>query len=300
MANLFVKAIESLRIATKLGNTVDRQYLNLLEKVYNEGEDIQARNGGVRKTFGHMMEFDHADGFPIPTSKKTLHKAAVAEMTSFIRGESSNKKFMDLGCNVWKGNCLADYWMENPNNKNPGDDLGRIYGVQWRQWDGGIDQLQEMVDTLMSDPHDRRMLVSSWNPSDMKKMSLPPCPVLFQVFVRDGKYLDFALYQRSCDMFLGVPFDMVGYSYLQMVIAKMSGYVPGKFKYFLGDTHIYHNHFKQVKQQLGNRLQTKPLPTAKLEWPETDMTIRLESWSPEDFTLENYQSCEFIRAPMSA
>ncbi|QDB73214.1 thymidylate synthase [Vibrio phage VAP7] len=300
MPNLFIKAAEAVRIKMGLGNNVDKQYLDLLEKVFKTGEDIEGRNGMVRKTFGHMMEFDHEEGYPIPTSKKTLHGAAVAEMTAFIRGESSNKKFMDLGCNVWKGNCFADYWMSNPNNKKPGDDLGRIYGVQWRQWDGGIDQLKELVDTLMTNPHDRRMIVSSWNPTDMDKMSLPPCPVLFQVFVRDGKYLDFALYQRSCDMFLGVPFDIVGYSYLQTVIAKLTGYKPGKFKYFLADTHIYHNHFEQVKEQLGNRLKTFPLPKAELDWPSTDMNITLESFSPEDFKLVGYKSQRFIKAPMSA
>lgn len=298
--NPMIKLAENVRVSLlKTGNRVDQQYLGLCDLVLNTGEECQTRNSIVTKTFGHKMEFDHADGFPIPTAKKTLYEPAIAEMTAFIRGYRSNKKFVDLGCNVWKGNCNASYWLQNPSNQNPGDDLGRIYGVQWRNWDGGIDQLQDVVDTIRTNPNDRRMLVSSWNPGELNKMALPPCPVLFQFFVRDGKYLDISLYQRSADLFLGVPFDIVGYAYLQMVVAKLTDYKPGKFVYFLGDTHIYNNHKDAVKKMLKNRLKTHRLPRAYLNWPHTDMSVKLETFSPEDFTfIDKYKHCGFIKAEM--
>lgn len=294
------KIHEWFRLKTGAGNLVDKQYLDIAEYIMKNGEDVGSRNAMVRKAFGFTIEIDLADGFPVLTSKQTFWKQAVAEMIGFNRALTSNQAFVDLGCKVWTDNANADYWINNPNNQHKGDDLGVIYGVQSRKWNGNVDQLQNAIDSIFTNPHDRRMVVSHYNPSEFDKMALPPCHVLYQFFVRDGEYLDMQMYQRSADLFLGVPFNMVGYAAQLMMVAKLTGLKVGKFRHVLGDTHIYHLHFDAIKEMLSNRNKTYNLPTMKLEWPVTDFAMRIETFEPEDFELKNYQSCGKIIAPMIA
>lgn len=255
-----------------------KQYLDMLRYVLENGVDKMDRTGvGTRSVFGQQMRF----GFPLMTTKKMHLKSIIHELLWFIKGDTNVKYLQDNGVRIW--NEWAD---EN-------GDLGPIYGSQWRNWNGeGIDQLAQVVDKLKNNPNDRRMIVSAWNVSKIPEMHLPPCHMMFQFYVANGK-LSCMLYQRSCDMFLGVPFNIASYALLTMMLAQVCDLEPGEFVHTLGDTHIYHNHFEQVKEQL--RREPLPLPTMKLNPQVKD----INDFKYEDFTLENYECYGAIKAQVA-
>lgn len=259
-----------------------KQYLDLLRDVLENGVDKLDRTGvGTRSVFGRQMRFDLNKGFPLMTTKKMHLKSIIHELLWFIKGDTNIKYLQDNGVRIW--NEWAD---EN-------GDLGPIYGSQWRNWNNdGIDQLANVIETLKHNPNDRRMIVSAWNVSKIPDMKLPPCHMLFQFYVANNK-LSCMLYQRSCDMFLGVPFNIASYALLTMMIAQVCGLELGEFVHTLADTHIYHNHFEQVREQLSR--EPLPLPTMKLN-PEVK---NINDFTYDDFTLENYQSYDKITAKVA-
>ena len=259
-----------------------KQYLDMLRYVLENGVDKMDRTGvGTRSVFGQQMRFDLSRGFPLMTTKKMHLKSIIHELLWIIKGDTNVKYLQDNGVRIW--NEWAD---EN-------GDLGPIYGSQWRNWNGeGIDQLAQVVDKLKNNPNDRRMIVSAWNVSKIPEMHLPPCHMMFQFYVANGK-LSCMLYQRSCDMFLGVPFNIASYALLTMMLAQVCNLVPGEFVHTLGDTHIYHNHFEQVKEQL--RREPLPLPTMRLNPQVKD----INDFKYEDFTLENYECYGAIKAQVA-
>ena len=259
-----------------------RQYLDLLQDIMDNGADKMDRTGvGTRSVFGRQMRFDLAKGFPLLTTKKVHLKSIIYELLWFIKGDTNVKYLQDNGVRIW--NEWAD---EN-------GDLGPVYGSQWRNWNGeGIDQLAEVIEKLKHNPNDRRMIVSAWNVSKIPQMKLPPCHMLFQFYVANNK-LSCMLYQRSCDMFLGVPFNIASYALLTMMIAQVCHLEPGEFVHTLGDAHIYHNHFEQVREQLTR--QPLPLSQMKLNPAVTD----INDFKYEDFELQNYQSYGKLTAPVA-
>ena len=259
-----------------------KQYLDMLRYVLENGVDKMDRTGvGTRSVFGQQMRFDLSRGFPLMTTKKMHLKSIIHELLWFIKGDTNVKYLQDNGVRIW--NEWAD---EN-------GDLGPIYGSQWRNWNGeGIDQLAQVVDKLKNNPNDRRMIVSAWNVSKIPEMHLPPCHMMFQFYVANGK-LSCMLYQRSYDMFLGVPFNIASYALLTMMLAQVCNLEPGEFVHTLGDTHIYHNHFEQVKEQL--RREPLPLPTMRLNPQVKD----INDFKYEDFTLENYECYGAIKAQVA-
>ena len=252
-----------------------KQYLDMLRYVLENGVDKMDRTGvGTRSVFGQQMRFDLSRGFPLMTTKKMHLKSIIHELLWFIKGDTNVKYLQDNGVRIW--NEWAD---EN-------GDLGPIYGSQWRNWNG------EGIDQLKNKPNDRRMIVSAWNVSKIPEMHLPPCHMMFQFYVANGK-LSCMLYQRSCDMFLGVPFNIASYALLTMMLAQVCNLEPGEFVHTLGDTHIYHNHFEQVKEQL--RREPLPLPTMRLNPQVKD----INDFKYEDFTLENYECYGAIKAQVA-
>ena len=250
-----------------------KQYLDLLRDVMENGVDKMDRTGvGTRSVFGRQMRFDLNKGFPLLTTKKMHLKSIIYELLWFIKGDTNVKYLQDHGVRIW--NEWAD---EN-------GDLGPIYGSQWRNWNGeGIDQLAQVIETLKHNPNDRRMIVSAWNVAKVPEMKLPPCHMMFQFYVANNK-LSCMLYQRSCDMFLGVPFNIASYALLTMMIAQVCGLELGEFVHTLGDTHIYHNHFEQVREQL--KREPLALPQMKIN----PSIKNINDFCYEDFTLENYNS----------
>ena len=227
-----------------------QQYLDLLRDVMENGVDKMDRTGvGTRSVFGRQMRFDLNEGFPLMTTKKMHLKSIIYELLWFLKGDTNVKYLQENGVRIW--NEWAD---EN-------GDLGPVYGSQWRNWNGeGIDQIAEVIEKLKKTPNDRRLIVSAWNVGKIAQMHLPPCHMMFQFYVANNK-LSCMLYQRSCDMFLGVPFNIASYALLTMMIAQVCGYELGEFIHTLGDTHIYHNHFEQVREQLSR----KPLKLPKMK-----------------------------------
>ena len=259
-----------------------KQYLDLLRDIMENGFDKPNRTGvDTRSVFGRSMRFDLNQGFPLITTKKIHLKSVIYELLWFIKGDTNVKFLQDNGVRIW--NEWAD---EN-------GDLGPVYGAQWRNWNNdGIDQLQELIYKLKNNPDDRRMIVSAWNPSQLDKMALPPCHMFYQCYVADGK-LSMLMYQRSCDMFLGVPFNIASYALLTMMLAQVCGLKLGEYVHVLGDAHIYHNHFAQVREQLAR--EPYPLPQMHLN-PEVK---NIEDFKFEDFTLEGYQCHPTIKAQVA-
>lgn len=259
-----------------------KQYLDMLRYVMDNGVDKMDRTGtGTRSVFGQQMRFDLNQGFPLMTTKKMHLKSIIHELLWFIKGDTNIKYLQDNGVRIW--NEWAD---EN-------GDLGPVYGSQWRNWNGeGIDQLAQVVDKLKHNPNDRRIIISAWNVGKIPEMKLPPCHMMFQFYVADNK-LSCMLYQRSCDMFLGVPFNIASYALLTMMLAQVCGLELGEFVHTLGDTHIYHNHFEQVKEQLSRN----PLPLPKMKI--NPFVKDINEFKYEDFELENYQCYEAIKATVA-
>lgn len=262
-----------------------REYLQLLRHVMDHGVAKSDRTGtGTISSFGHQLRFDLNDGFPLVTTKKVHLKSVIYELLWFIRGESNTKYLNDHGVTIW------DEWADERG------DLGPVYGRQWRSWpapDGStIDQLVMVLDEIRSNPDSRRLLVSAWNVADIPRMALAPCHTLFQFYVADGQ-LSCQLYQRSADLFLGVPFNIASYSLLTLMVAQVTGLRPGEFIHTFGDTHIYRNHFDQVREQLGRA--PRALPRMKLD-PEV---ASLFDFDYHHFTLECYDPHPAIRAPVA-
>ena len=272
-----------------------KQYLDLLKKIMDEGTDRPDRTGvGSRAIFGQQMRFNMKDGFPAMTTKKLAFETMKAELLWFLSGSSDNKKLNEMGCHIWDGNAEADYW--KPKAKFEGD-LGRVYGVQWRSWkspytDVPIDQITNVIEKLKTNPQDRRMIVSAWNPAELDMMALPPCHLMFHFFVIDNK-LSLLMYQRSCDTFLGVPFNIASYSLLLHMVAQVVEMEPYEFVHILGDTHIYLNHFEQVKEQIAR----EPYPLPKI-WLNPEIK-NIFDFKMEDIKLIDYKYHPTIKAPMA-
>ena len=262
-----------------------KQYLDLLKHIRTEGVMKEDRTGvGTQSVFGYQMRFDLSEGFPLLTTKKVHLKSIIYELLWFLAGDTNIKYLNDHGVTIW------DEWADKEGN------LGPVYGHQWRSWpaaDGGtVDQIANLVNGLKNNPDSRRHIVSAWNPSEVDKMALPPCHAMFQLYVAQGR-LSCQLYQRSADVFLGVPFNIASYALLTMMLAQVCGYTPGDFVHTLGDAHIYRNHFEQADLQLSRT--PRPLPVMKMNPDKKDIF----GFEYEDFTLEGYDPWPVIKAPIA-
>ncbi|HEY0901438.1 MAG TPA: thymidylate synthase [Micavibrio sp.] len=262
-----------------------KQYLDLMRHVLENGQDKSDRTGtGTRSIFGHQMRFDLGAGFPLVTTKKTHLKSIIHELLWFLKGDTNIKYLKDNGVSIW------DEWADEQGN------LGPVYGYQWRSWptpDGGhIDQISNLIHDIKHNPDSRRLIVSAWNVPYITTMALPPCHCLFQFYVADGK-LSCQLYQRSADIFLGVPFNIASYALLTMMIAQVCGLKPGEFIHTFGDAHLYSNHFEQAKLQLTR--EPLPLPEMHLNPHVTNIF----DFKFEDFELVGYQAHPGIKAPIA-
>lgn len=258
-----------------------RQYLDLLAHVMDKGTDRMDRTGtGTRGVFGHQMRFDLADGFPMVTTKKLHRKSIIHELLWFVAGDTNINYLQENGVKIW------DAWADEDG------DLGPVYGKQWRRWEGPdgkvIDQLKQVIESIKTNPNSRRHIVSAWNPADVEDMALPPCHCLFQFFVAPtpdgGGKLSCQLYQRSADIFLGVPFNIASYALLTHMVAQVCGLEVGDFVHTFGDAHVYHNHFDQVREQLTR--EPMPLPTLELNPDVTD----IEGFTYGDVKLVGYKA----------
>lgn len=262
-----------------------KQYHDLLKHILDTGAQKHDRTGtGTISVFGYQMRFNLAEGFPLVTTKKVHMKSIVHELLWFLKGETNIAYLKENGVSIW------NEWA------NEQGELGPVYGKQWRSWEGKdgavIDQIKWLVDEIKKNPDSRRLIISAWNVADLPKMALMPCHTLFQFYVADGK-LSCQLYQRSADVFLGVPFNIASYALLTLMVAQVCDLQPGDFIHSFGDVHIYNNHIEQVNLQLSR--DPYPLPTMKLN-PEVKDIFGFRF---EDFTLENYQSHPAIKAPVA-
>ena len=262
-----------------------RQYLDLMQRILDEGMPKRDRTGtGTRSIFGHQMRFDLADGFPLVTTKKLHLKSIIYELLWFLRGETNIRHLTEHGVTIWNDWADAD------------GELGPVYGHQWRSWPGRdgetIDQISDLVAQIRTNPNSRRLIVSAWNVADVPLMALPPCHLLFQFYVAEGR-LSCQLYQRSADVFLGVPFNIASYAMLTMMVAQVTDLAPGDFVHTFGDAHLYDNHLEQARLQLSR--QPRPLPAMRL-----NPGVRsIFDFQYEDFKLENYNPHPHIPAAVA-
>jgi thymidylate synthase len=262
-----------------------KAYLDLLRHVLEHGSRKEDRTGtGTLSVFGYQMRFDLGERFPLLTTKKIHTKSVIHELLWFLQGSTNVEYLRAHGVTIW------DEWADGKG------ELGPVYGAQWRSWpapDGGhIDQIAGVLEQIRTNPHSRRLMVTAWNPADIPKMALAPCHALFQFYVADGK-LSCQLYQRSADIFLGVPFNIASYALLTLMVAQVTGLKPGEFVHTLGDAHLYLNHLEQAQLQLTRA--PKPLPVLRLNPAVKD----LFAFRYEDFTLEGYDPAPAIRAPIA-
>ena len=262
-----------------------KQYLDLLNRILNEGVEKTDRTGtGTISVFGNQMRFSLEDGFPLLTTKKLHLKSIIYELLWFLKGDTNVKYLQEHGVRIW------NEWAD------PDGGLGHIYGYQWRSWPdyngGHIDQIQQVVDQIKNNPDSRRMIVSAWNVADIENMNLPPCHILFQFYVAQGK-LSLLLYQRSADSFLGVPFNIASYSLLLMMMAQVTGLIPGDFIYTTGDTHLYLNHLEQARLQITRTPRKLPV---MLISPDVKSIFDFDY---NDFQLQDYNPYDHIKATVS-
>ena len=262
-----------------------QQYLDLLKHILEKGVDKNDRTGvGTRSVFGYQMRFDLSLGFPLLTTKKLHLKSITYELLWFLRGETNVKWLQEHGVKIW------DEWADENG------DLGPVYGSQWRSWPDGtggtIDQIANVINQIKKSPDSRRLIVTAWNPAEVDEMALPPCHCLFQFYVANGK-LSCQLYQRSCDTFLGVPFNIASYAMFTMMVAQVCGLTPGEFIWSGGDVHLYSNHFDQAKEQLSR--EPRPLPRLVLN---PDVTS-IDDFKYEDFVLTEYDPHPHIKAQIA-
>jgi thymidylate synthase len=289
----------------------EKVYLDALKDILENGEDRPDRTGtGTRSIFGLQMRFDLQEGFPAVTTKKLAWKAVVSELLWFIEGSGDENRLKEIlhgerytdKKTIWSDNAQADYWVKKRLQRHPGD-LGRVYGVQWRRWRKPLirinkvvlqnhDQLLELIAGIKDDPYSRRHIITAWNPGELDLMALPPCHMMAQFYVANGK-LSCQMYQRSADMFLGVPFNIASYALFTHMIAQVCNLEVGDLVIVIGDAHIYNNHFDQVKEQIKRK--PLPLPILKLN-PDISVITEFEM---EDIALEGYESHEAIKAPMA-
>jgi thymidylate synthase len=262
-----------------------QQYLDLVQHILDHGNQKTDRTGtGTKSCFGYQMRFNLQEGFPLVTTKKVHLKSIIYELLWFLNGDTNIQYLKEHGVRIW------DEWADEKG------DLGPVYGKQWRSWEGAngvvIDQITELIEQIKKTPDSRRLIVSAWNVGDLSKMALMPCHNMFQFYVADGK-LSCQLYQRSADVFLGVPFNIASYALLTMMIAQVCDLQYGDFVHSFGDVHLYNNHFEQAHTQLARK--PFPLPTMKINPAVKDIF----SFKFEDFTLENYESHPGIKAPVA-
>lgn len=262
-----------------------KQYLDFLQDILHNGTKKEDRTGtGTVSVFGRQMRFDLEEGFPLVTTKKLHLKSIIHELLWFLKGDTNIAYLKENKVRIW------DEWADEEGN------LGPVYGHQWRSWSAPngeiIDQISNVIEDIKNNPDSRRLIVSAWNPADVPNMALPPCHLLFQFYVADGK-LSCQLYQRSADSFLGVPFNIASYALLTMMVAQVTGLKPGDFVHTIGDAHIYLNHIEQVELQLSR--EPKPLPTMKLNPNVTDIF----DFTYEDFELVNYEAHPHIKGEVS-
>ena len=295
-----------------------RQYLDLLDKICREGVVRDDRTGtGTKGIFGYQMRFDLGEGFPLLTTKRVFLKGVIHELLWFLKGDTNIKYLVDNGVHIWDSDAFRYYnelcvkhgvlpvdmetflgalGVDSPIDGYKFGDLNHVYGYQWRSWPKAngesIDQIKEVIETIKKNPSSRRMIVSAWNVADVGSMALPPCHTMFQFFVAEGK-LSCQLYQRSGDVFLGVPFNIASYALLTMMIAKECGLQVGEFIHTLGDAHLYLNHFEQAAEQLSR--DTRPLPRMTLKGDNKSIF----DYTYDDFVLEDYDPHPAIKAPLS-
>ncbi len=262
-----------------------RQYLDLMQHVLEHGDRKTDRTGtGTLSVFGWQMRFRLGDGFPLLTTKKLHTRSIIHELLWFLQGDTNIRYLKENGVSIW------DDWADDKG------DLGPVYGKQWRRWEtangGSIDQIAKLIDGLKRNPDSRRHIVSAWNPGEVDSMALPPCHALFQFYVANGR-LSCQLYQRSADIFLGVPFNIASYALLTLMVAQVCGFEPGDFVWTGGDCHLYLNHLEQAREQLGRA--PRPLPRLKLNPAVSDIL----AFRFEDFTLEGYDPHPHIKAPVA-
>lgn len=262
-----------------------QNYHDLLTYILEHGTEKTDRTGtGTRSIFGYQLRYDLAKGFPLVTTKKVHLKSIIYELLWFLKGDTNVKYLQENGVSIW------DEWADDNGN------LGPVYGAQWRSWKGAdgkvADQISDVINQIKNNPDSRRLIVSAWNVTEISEMALAPCHAMFQFYVAGGK-LSLQLYQRSADVFLGVPFNIASYALLQMMVAQVCGLALGEFVHTFGDVHIYNNHFEQVKKQLSRK--PKPLPTMKINPQVNDIF----DFKFEDFSLENYDPYPGIKAPVA-
>jgi thymidylate synthase len=262
-----------------------KQYIELLKHVMDSGVDKTDRTGiGTRSVFGYQMRVNLQDGFPLLTTKKVHIKSILHELLWFLKGDTNIKYLTDNGVTIW------NEWADKDGN------LGPVYGYQWRSWptagDGHVDQIANLIDQIKKNPDSRRLIVSAWNVGLVEQMALPPCHLLFQFYVADGK-LSCQLYQRSADLFLGVPFNIASYSLLTLMVAQVCNLKPGEFVHTFGDVHIYNNHFDQVKLQLSR--ECRPLPKMRIN----PLVKNIFDFKYEDFFLAEYDPHPGIKAAVA-
>ena len=292
-------------------NQSEKTYLDSLQFILDHGDERPDRTGvGTIGVFGHQMRFDLSNGFPAITTKKLAWKAVVSELLWFIEGSGDERRLAEIlhgdrytdKKTIWSDNASADYWVTKRLQRHPAD-LGRVYGVQWRRWRKPLirvnkvvlqnhDQLLELIENIKMDPYSRRHILSAWNPGELDQMALPPCHMMAQFHVSNGK-LSCQMYQRSADMFLGIPFNIASYALFTHMIAQVCNLDVGELIITIGDAHIYKNHIDQVKEQLAR--DPLPMPQLKLNHDVT----RIIDFTMDDIELANYTSHSAIKAPMA-
>jgi len=286
-----------------------KQYLELLDYILQHGEDRGDRTGtGVISSFGHQIRFNLQDGFPAVTTKSLAWKGVVSELLWFLEGSDDERRLAEIRFQKDRSELtdlskFSTIWTDNADNQGVElgyentemtKKLGPVYGVQWRNW-GGVDQIKKLINDLQSNPNGRRHILSAWNVEKINSMALPPCHVMSQFYISKSGQLSCQMYQRSADMFLGVPFNIASYALLQSILANILNLTPGEFVHTFGDAHIYKNSIDQVKEQLSR----KPKKLPKLVMPNIDSIDSLNNYSVDDFVLDGYESHPALKAPMA-
>jgi len=296
-------------------NPIDYQFYNKCQELYDKGERREGRNGVTFSEFGTQWEFDLRERFPILSIKKMNFMTSAAETFGFLEGVSSADAFAKLGCNFWKANAEATYWMENPfRNEEIAGDLGRIYGVQWREWRGVggdgqikvVDQLEDLRKNLLKDPYGRRHIVSAWNPAELDQMALPPCHSFFQVYCHSDNGISLKMYQRSCDLFLGVPYNITSYALILSILGSMTSRQPRKLIMSFGDLHFYETHelddhvLKKMRVHISQDTGLQSAPRLHMPDMKGISFNDLRFFLPIEFKVENYTPMPLIPAKMIA
>ena len=289
-------------------NTDEQQYLTLIKKILDSGEVRQTRNSVTKSIFGEKLEFNISERIPFITTKKLAWKTVIKELLWFLSGSTDNQKLLDQNVNIWVGNASREYMDSIGFNNREVNDLGPVYGHQWRHFNAdykdnhtdymnqGVDQIKQVLHLLKNDPMSRRIILSAWNPSQINQMNLPPCHLLAQFYVNSNNELTCMMYQRSADVGLGLPFNIASYAVLTYILAKLSNLKPKKLIITIGDAHIYENHIETLKEQITRQVFNFPILTLN---PNKEYTC-VEDFTIDDFTIENYQYHETLKMTIIA